>query len=261
MYILHLLSTFQPWLDRYFQAFRLKEFLRNFQRFQTSIIHIKRVITQYSNISNLNSSYQKRFHSIFNDFRPPSQHIEVNRRRRHINILLGCITAVFFICWGPLIFYTILFEFRPDILPEQTVMASVGYTLSLLFGLLTPIANPVFYGLLNDPFKEVMRAKFPWLFCVRSNSAIGNLTVQSLAFTLPAIQKRNRFKISVDQNQRTFSVEKSPEESDESLKEGKSIGVSLRENESQSVAVALNGRHNEVFMKSKIMEIIEETTV
>jgi hypothetical protein len=30
--------------------------------------------------------------------------------------------------------------------------------------MLTPIANPVFYGLLNDPFQEVMKAKFPWLF-------------------------------------------------------------------------------------------------
>jgi hypothetical protein len=26
---------------------------------------------------------------------------------------------------------------------ERTVIASVGYTLSLLFGMLTPIANPV----------------------------------------------------------------------------------------------------------------------
>jgi hypothetical protein len=58
-------------------------------------------------------------------------------------MLLGSITAVFFICWGPLIFYTILFEFKPEILPQRTVMASVGYTLSLLFGMLTPIANPV----------------------------------------------------------------------------------------------------------------------
>jgi hypothetical protein len=139
----------------------------------------------------------------------------VNRRRSHINILLGCITAVFFVCWGPLIFYTILFEFRPDILPAQTVMASVGYTLSLLFGMLTPIANPVFYGLLNDPFKEVMRAKFPWLFCVRSNSVIGNLTMQSLALTLPAMPKRNRFKISIDETRKKFSIEKSVEESEE----------------------------------------------
>ena len=58
-------------------------------------------------------------------------------------MLLGSITAVFFICWGPLIFYTILFEFKPEVLPERTVIASVGYTLSLLFGMLTPIANPV----------------------------------------------------------------------------------------------------------------------
>jgi hypothetical protein len=56
--------------------------------------------------------------------------------------LLGCITTVFFVCWGPLVFYTILYEFLPEIFPQRSVMASVGYTLSLLFGMLTPIANP-----------------------------------------------------------------------------------------------------------------------
>ncbi len=104
----------------------------------------------------------------FKNSRPPSQHSEVNRRRRRTNILLGCITAVFFICWGPLVLYTILYEFTPHIFPQQTVLASVGYTLSLLFGMLTPIANPVFYGILNDPFQEVVRKRFPCLFVPRS---------------------------------------------------------------------------------------------
>ena len=55
---------------------------------------------------------------------------------------MGCITTVFFVCWGPLVFYTILYEFLPEIFPQRSVMASVGYTLSLLIGMLTPIANP-----------------------------------------------------------------------------------------------------------------------
>ena len=131
-------------------------------------------------------------------FRPPSQHQEVNRRRRHTNILLGCITAVFFICWGPLEFYVILFEFKPSILPERTSGASVGYTLSLLVGLLTPIANPLFYGLLNDSFQEVMKEKCPWMFS--SSSVIGNLTIQSLALSLPAMPKWNRIKVTIDEN-------------------------------------------------------------
>ena len=144
-------------------------------------------------------------------FRPPSQHAEVNRRRRHTNILLGCITAVFFICWGPLIFYTILYEFLPEILPQQTVMASVGYTLSLLFGMLTPIANPMFYGLLNDPFREVMKDKFPWLFCTGSNTVIRNLTIQSLALSLPAIPKWKRHRVTLDESKQNFQIEQSPQ--------------------------------------------------
>ena len=145
-------------------------------------------------------------------FRPPSQHQEVNRRRRHTNILLACITAVFFICWGPLVFYIMLFEFTPEILPERTVMASVGYTLSLLFGMLTPIANPLFYGILNDGFREVLKEKFPWMF--PSRSVIGNLTIQSLALGLPAIPKFSRFKIRIDNVHRIFSIEKSLEDGD-----------------------------------------------
>lgn len=43
-------------------------------------------------------------------------------------------------------------------------MVSVGYTLSLLFGMLTPIANPLFYGLFNDPFKDVIKNNFPRAF-------------------------------------------------------------------------------------------------
>jgi hypothetical protein len=89
-------------------------------------------------------------------------------------------------------------------------MASVGYTLSLLFGMLTPIANPMFYGLLNDPFREVMKDKYPWLFCARSNTAIRNLTIQSLALSLPAIPKWNRFRITVDETKHQFQIEQPP---------------------------------------------------
>ena len=47
---------------------------------------------------------------------------------------------------------------------ERSVIVSVGYTLSLLFGMLTPIANPVLYGLLNDSFKEVICKMFSCIY-------------------------------------------------------------------------------------------------
>lgn len=106
--------------------------------------------------------------------------------------MLGCITVIFFICWGPRVFYTILYEFIPDIFPQQTVLASVGYTLSLLFGMLTPIANPVFYGILNDPFKEVVRKRFPWLFVEMSFATICHRQRHSLSLSMPILPEGER---------------------------------------------------------------------
>ena len=97
------------------------------------------------------------------------------------------ITAVFFICWSPLVLYTILYEFLPEIFPQRTVLASVGYTLSLLIGMLTPIANPVFYGILNDAFKEVVHKKFPWLFSTTMEGTIVNLPRNSSVVSQPCV--------------------------------------------------------------------------
>jgi hypothetical protein len=114
--------------------------------------------------------------------------------------LLGCITAVFFICWGPLVLYTILYEFTPEIFPQQTVLASVGYTLSLLFGMLTPIANPVFYGILNDPFQEVVRKRFPWLFVKRSWETILCWPRQQIQHSLPDAPGMDLQQLVIDDN-------------------------------------------------------------
>ena len=94
---------------------------------------------------------------------------------------------MFFVCWSPLVLYTILYEFVPEIFPQRTVLASVGYTLSLLFGMLTPITNPVFYGMLNDPFKEVVRKRFPWLFGITSSNTMVNVPRNSASFHLPGV--------------------------------------------------------------------------
>ncbi len=93
-------------------------------------------------------------------FRPPSQHEEVNRRRTRTNILLASITIVFFVCWAPLVIFSLIYDFGRHLLPERAVMASFAYTLSLLSGMLTPIINPVLYSLLNESFREIVRKKF-----------------------------------------------------------------------------------------------------
>ncbi len=67
--------------------------------------------------------------------------------------------------------------------------------------------------------------------------------MQSLALTLPAMPKRNRFKISIDETRKKFSIEKSVEESEEGnlstltsrdLNEGRSR---LREGESRDTDI------------------------
>ena len=120
------------------------------------------------------------------------------------------ITAVFFICWSPLVLYTILYEFMPEIFPQRTVLASVGYTLSLLIGMLTPIANPVFYGILNDPFKEVVHKKFPWLFSTTMEGTIVNLPRNSLSLSLPCVPMMTIPEVIKMEN--VFTLKDVPEE-------------------------------------------------
>ncbi len=88
-------------------------------------------------------------------YRPPSQHPSVNRRRRRTNIFLALITAVFFLGWAPLVLYSVVFDFfREELLPRRQSLLYVGYALSLAFGMVTTIANPILYTSLNEGFRE-----------------------------------------------------------------------------------------------------------
>ena len=78
----------------------------------------------------------------------------MNRRRRRTNIFLALITAVFFLGWAPLVLYSVLFDFFRGLLPDRHSMAYVGYAVTLAFGMLTTIANPILYTSLNEGFRE-----------------------------------------------------------------------------------------------------------
>ncbi len=98
-------------------------------------------------------------------FRPPSQHAEVNHLRRRTSVLLASITVLFFVCWAPMVIYSLLYDFARQVLPERAAMASFAYSLSLLSGMLTPIINPVLYCLLNKIFLGYLRAGARKLLC------------------------------------------------------------------------------------------------
>ena len=74
-------------------------------------------------------------------FRPPSQHEEVNLRRRRTNILLACITIVFFVGWAPMVIFTLIYDFANHWLPKRASMVSLAYALSLLSGYMTTIGK------------------------------------------------------------------------------------------------------------------------
>ena len=109
-------------------------------------------VTLFVNVSH--EIHSSLFSSIF---RPPSQHEEVNRRRRRTNILLASITIIFFVGWSPMVIFSFIYDFASHLLPEKTAMQQFAYAITLLFGMLTPIANPILYSLLNENFQSAIR--------------------------------------------------------------------------------------------------------
>lgn len=110
--------------------------------------------------------------------RPPSQNEVANARRRRTTILMASITITFFCCWTPLVVYCFIYDFFRGLLPQRDSYAMVGYTLSLLFGLGSSVANPILYTLLNDNFKAALKG------------IMGSFQANCLAFK--RLQKENR---------------------------------------------------------------------
>ena len=80
---------------------------------------------------------------------------------------MASVTGVFFVCWAPLVIYTLLYDFARSVLPERAAMASFAYTLTLLAGMITPISNPIIYSLFNEKFQYYMKKRFGKLvFCL-----------------------------------------------------------------------------------------------
>ena len=83
----------------------------------------------------------------------------MNARRRRTNILLASITVIFFVAWSPMVIFTFIYDFANHILPEKSAMHQFAYAITLLFGMLTPIANPILYSWLNENFRMAFHEK------------------------------------------------------------------------------------------------------
>ena len=58
-----------------------------------------------------------------------------------------------------MVIFTFIYDFAHHILPDTTAMHRFAYNITLLFGLLTPIANPILYSWLNENFRSAFREK------------------------------------------------------------------------------------------------------
>ena len=128
--------------------------------------------------------------------------------------------------------------------------------------MLTPIANPVFYGILNDPFKEIVRKRFPWIFKKLSIKTILHFPRQSISLSLPVLPRTERQQL-VD-NENGFSIRLSRSEcpmvvlSDENFIQNREDDIDGRENHHSDVLLSNNNKENNgeenVETKRKIFE-------
>ncbi|TRY72733.1 hypothetical protein TCAL_11189 [Tigriopus californicus] len=128
--------------------------------------------------------------------RPPSQNPNVNRRRRRTNMFLAFITIFFFLSWTPSVLYSVFHDFFRQLLPERHSMPSVGYAFSLIFGLMSSIANPILYTSLNESFRDALRdSQFSrWVSVRRSSQKLQNRRSQMGEYD-PETTKNNNDKI------------------------------------------------------------------
>ena len=83
----------------------------------------------------------------------------MNARRRRTNILLASITVIFFVARSPMVIFTFIYDFAKQLLPKKFAMHQFAYAITLLFGMLTPIANPILYSWLNENFRMAFHEK------------------------------------------------------------------------------------------------------
>ena len=77
-------------------------------------------------------------------------------RRRRTNILLTCVSLVFFLAWAPIhLFLVIMDTLEPLKEDEETVL--LLYACCHLMAMSTVCVNPLLYGWCNNNFKGVMK--------------------------------------------------------------------------------------------------------
>ena len=72
-------------------------------------------------------------------------------------MLMAGITITFFTCWTPYVVFNYIYDFRKSLLDGwRKSLVELAYALCLLCGLLTSLANPVLYSVLNEGFRQAV---------------------------------------------------------------------------------------------------------
>ena len=64
-----------------------------------------------------------------------------------------------------MVLFSFIYEMT-DIIDKNTTGAQFGYSISLLFGMLTPSLNPILYSLFNENVKKHLQEKCGFFRCV-----------------------------------------------------------------------------------------------
>ena len=109
--------------------------------------------------------------------RPPSQHQNLNERRRRTNHIIIAVTCIFFISWLPFNLFNIVAALRPKTFVNlksntntlENDEGSVNEVGQLVYGFLhllgaaNACSNPILYGLLNENFLVQYKRLYRWL--------------------------------------------------------------------------------------------------
>ena len=75
-------------------------------------------------------------------------------RQRRTNIMLTCVSLLFFLAWAPIHVFLIIMDGFHDTQPDETIL--LIYACCHLSAMTTVCVNPLLYGWCNTNFKEVI---------------------------------------------------------------------------------------------------------
>ena len=112
-----------------------------------------------------------------------------------------------------MVIFCFIYDFANHLIPQRVSVAQFTYDLTQLFGMLTSIANPILYSLLNESFRDVAKEKYlPRCVVKKSEADIemkdGNRVVESVSGPSQTIEVEDREREVVTKRRLKISASK-----------------------------------------------------